>query len=183
MSTTKPRRVPDAQFEHGEVAVITADTRASRAVGRGTRTFHRGTKVIISRPGREYVRARVQADGSSSYVWTIDARLLAPIDRPLRHLGDVPDSGIAADDPRLDYLWRDAAALADMTGHCSEYDRLCDVLGIPGRERSFAVRIQVAQGVELRGTVVARSYAEAERILLRQVNSPTAQLALESATR
>lgn len=60
-----------------------------------------------------------------------------------RKLGEVPEDGIAPDDPRIAWLWEDAAKLATRQGHCSTYDKMCDSLGIPGRPRQFTVKRNV----------------------------------------
>lgn len=56
-----------------------------------------------------------------------------------RKLGTVPEGMISPDDPRLAWLWEDAAVVANRANHCSEYDKLCDQLNIPGREREFTI--------------------------------------------
>ena len=53
------------------------------------------------------------------------------------------DGDILPDDPRLAWLWRATAREATNSGHCSEYDKICDRLGIPGRERDFSISFTV----------------------------------------
>jgi len=55
-----------------------------------------------------------------------------------------PQEGdILPEDPRLAWLWRAAAREATNSNHCGEYDKICDKLGIPGRERDFSISFTV----------------------------------------
>ena len=175
----KNHRMPDVDYERGEEVTVTSTTRGWRVRGRGESSFKKGERLEVVRAaaGR---RLTVRRPGG--YVYSIDARVVAPVDRPLRFLGDAPAGDISLDDPKLDWFWRDAAKAADLSGHCREYERLCEILGIPGRSRLFEVSIPVAQGIDLRGKVTARSRPEAERMLLDQVRSrPMPALQLSAA--
>jgi len=46
-------------------------------------------------------------------------------------------------DGRLEPLWEQASRQADAEGFCSEYERMCDAFGIPGRERDYSVDVEV----------------------------------------
>lgn len=163
---TKTHRMPDVDYERGETVVVMNTTRGWRVRGRGESSFKKGEhlEVVNASGGR-----RVHVRRPGGYVYSIDARVVAPKDRPLRYLGDAPDGAVALDDPGLDWFWRDAAKAADLSGHCREYERLCEILGIPGRERIFNVQIEVADGINIQGRVKARSRREAERSLVAQL--------------
>lgn len=87
-----------------------------------------------------------------------------------RKLGEVPEGMISPDDPRLAWLWEDAAAVANRANHCSEYDKLCDQLNIPGREREFTVTRKLG---EMRATfkTKARSRRAAETLVDAQLKT------------
>jgi hypothetical protein len=89
-----------------------------------------------------------------------DTNPAAPVGRKL---GEVPEGGIAPDDPRLAWLWEDAGKLATRQGHCGDYDKMCDALGIPGRERSFTVKRKV-NGFDISKKFTARSRKLAEEM-------------------
>jgi len=89
---------------------------------------------------------------------------IAIFEGSFRRLGEVPEGAISPDDPRIEWLWNDAARLAERMNHCSEYDRMCDLLGIPGRERKIGVALDV-DGIKVKADVIARSKGEAERKL------------------
>lgn len=160
------RRIPDVQYQNGDVVVATITGRGWRARGYSQVTFREGDELVVTSVRRDQLSVR---KGAYGYVFRVDSAWVRPREGGFRLLGEAPEGMISADDPRLDWLWRDAARVADIEGHCAEYDALCDMLGIPGRERSFSVRVEVAPGVELRGRVVARSEAEARRVLAGQV--------------
>ena len=95
-------------------------------------------------------------------------RLIAVEEAPVdgRTLGTPPEDGdpILPDDPRLDWLWKDAAQLAVQTGQCSTYDEFCNKLGIPGRERDFSISVEIG-GMSTSFKQKARSKAEAQRLV------------------
>jgi len=78
-----------------------------------------------------------------------------------RRIGEAPEGAISVDDPRIAWIWEDAARVATKSGHCSEYDKLCDELGAPGRERSFTVKRNV-NGFDVSKKFKARSKKLAE---------------------
>lgn len=82
------------------------------------------------------------------------------------------DGDILPDDPRLAWLWRAAARAAEKANHCSEYDRLCDELGIPGRERNFGVTVYV-NGLKMSVNVKAQSKKLAQAKVLESVPNAT----------
>ena len=90
-----------------------------------------------------------------------------PLNGPApRKLGEVPSEQgtITPDHPGIQWLWEDAAALARRRGHCSAYDDMAEVLGIPGRERDFTISTEI-NGLKVKTTVKARSRTEAERLV------------------
>ena len=88
-----------------------------------------------------------------------------------RQLGEVPEGDhIAIDDPRIDWIWRDAAKVATDNGYCGYYDTIASKLGIPGRERTFKVKATV-HGLLGTFSIKARSKAEAECLFAAQIES------------
>lgn len=87
-----------------------------------------------------------------------------------RKLGETPEGMIAIDDPRIDWIWRDAAQYAANRGYCGYYDSIASELGIPGRERNFKVKATV-HGMLGTFSVKARSKAEAERLFAAKVEA------------
>lgn len=87
-----------------------------------------------------------------------------------RGLGEVPEGMISPEDPRLAWLWEDAAKVANMSNHCGEYDKICDKLGIPGREREFKIKKEV-NGFEVAKRFKARSKAQAEKMFDAELSS------------
>jgi hypothetical protein len=136
-----------------------------------------------TKPGEDYVITRVYKNrmevrgnvtyGAGSYrgadqyrTVTVLKTAVVPADgTTLRRLGEKPKGDyISPDDPRVAWIFEDAATLAKMSGLCSDYDRLTAELGIPGRERSFTVNATV-KGLPVAVKVKARSRTEAEALV------------------
>lgn len=86
-----------------------------------------------------------------------------------RRVGEAPEGMIAIDDPRIDWIWKDAAVIADREGYCSYYDSIVNKLGAPGRERDFNVKATV-NGIVGTFSVKARSRREAEARINQTLN-------------
>lgn len=103
-----------------------------------------------------------------NFVVRVEVANLAPEDpnapRP-RRLGETPEGMISPDDPRLSWLWDDAAAMADRRNLCYEYDRFADALGVPGRPKDYTVTTKI-NGFEAKIVVKARSQKEANKMVL-----------------
>lgn len=82
--------------------------------------------------------------------------------RRVRQVGAVPEGAIPPSHPGLDWLWEDAARLAERFGFCAEFDHLTDALGVPGRERTFRITMLNEDGIRIGASVTARSRALAE---------------------
>jgi hypothetical protein len=104
----------------------------------------------------EYTLNATAADLEDNGIFVLDPNAPKP-----RKLGEAPEAAISPDDPRIAWLWEDAAKLANRMGHCSTYDSMCDKLGIPGRERDFTVSHEV-NGITGTFKVKARSQKLAE---------------------
>jgi hypothetical protein len=151
----------------------------------GTATIEEGSTVSLTRtgPSSVWVRGtRARNRGWDSEFVTIPlgiadaAEYLGGVDpnRPIpRKLGEVPEGGIAPDDPRLAWLWEDAGKVATKAGHCKTYDDLCDQLGIPGRERDFTVK-RTLKGFEVSKKFKARSKKQAEALFDEEVTGALA---------
>ena len=118
-------------------------------------TYYRVTRV--------YSR-RIQA-AAGIEAFTIDKSRIAENAGETYPKTPIPEGAIAPDDERLSYLWDRAAAIADRRGLCEEYDSICDALGIPGRVRSFTVKV-FRNGIDLSAKVKARSQKEADELVL-----------------
>lgn len=136
---------------------------------RSTVTLHIDDELevtAVARGGARWVNVRKD----NSPVVRLDVDSIRPIDASYRPIGQVPEGAISPDDPDLAWLWKDAARLAQKLGHCAAYDRMCDALGIPGRERVFDVQI-TDEGVVINAKVLATSKPLAEK-KLRELLAP-----------
>lgn len=132
-------------------------------------TVPAGTVVNVRRVSTHKVMVRM----GGNVLWA-SKEFFAPVDpnapRP-RKLGETPEGDhIAIDDPRIDWIWRDAAKYATNRGYCGYYDSIASELGIPGRERNFKVKATVS-GLTGTFSVKARSKAEAERLFAAKVDA------------
>jgi hypothetical protein len=100
----------------------------------------------------------LDSDGGSYYLQKSDAEYVRP-----RQFGEVPDGGLSPSDPRLDWLWEDANALAKEWGLCSDYQNMVKALGIPGPIRSISVSREI-DGFKVSRKYKARSKEEAEKM-------------------
>ena len=117
-------------------------------------TYYRVTRVYSK---------RIQVTGES--IFTIDKSYITENAGETYPELRVPEGSIAPNDERLSYLWDRASAIADRRGLCGEYDSICEELGIPGRVRSFTVKVS-RNGIDLSAKVKARSQKEADELVL-----------------
>ena len=102
---------------------------------------------------------------ASDWVLIEDLESIDPRAPKPRKIGEMPSGDyIAADDPRIQWLWEDAARLATRSGYCSAYDELTEKLGVPGRERQYTVTFDL-DGLRASTRVMARSRSLAEGIV------------------
>lgn len=141
----------------------------------GSRQLDTGMVGVVGRVTayKAVVRFPVSETTDVSFWIPKEELVFADPDRPKpRKIGEVPEGGIAADDPRLNWLWEDAATLAKQQGYCGHYDRLTNELGIPGRPRSFKVTGKVGS-LSVSGNYTARSRDEAEAMLRAEMTGLT----------
>lgn len=105
---------------------------------------------------------RVALEAPNGEAWSTPA--------PARKVGEVPEGMIAPDDPRLDWLWKDAEKVANYAGYCNQYDYMAEKLGIPGRERDFRVDHTI-NGIKVSAVVKARSLKEAKATLKEKLGA------------
>ena len=117
-------------------------------------TYYRVTRVYSK---------RIQVTGES--IFTIDKSYITENAGETHPELRVPEGSIAPNDERLSYLWDRASAIADRRGLRQEYDSICEELGIPGRVRSFTVKVS-RNGIDLSAKVKARSQKEADELVL-----------------
>lgn len=172
-------------FQKGQTVTSSEETTGTRASGYGSsRTFQREDTAEVSTVRKHTITVKVAnpnfgttsawegRDNTKFYSYNVPrSSLVAPNGEvwdesakpkpKTRKIGEVPEGGIAPDDPRLAWLWEDAAKVADRSGYCSYYDRIADQLDIPGRLRDIGVSIK-HNGVTLTASVKARTRKEAE---------------------
>lgn len=105
----------------------------------------------------------VAVERISEFLGTADPNAPKP-----RKLGEVPEGMIATDDPRIAWIWEDAGKYATRVNHCSEYDKICDAIGIPGRIRSFTIKKEI-KGFTISRKYDARSKKEAEELFAKEI--------------
>jgi len=135
----------------------------------GTVWFRKGDELQVM-----YVRKDDRLKVRHTREGTYGGEFLVPVEMvegPLRPLGEVPEGGISADDPRLDWLWEDAERVANISGFCREYDKLLKTLNLPGRLRTHTVKMATGDGIEVVAQVKARSMRQAEERLRQQMNA------------
>lgn len=148
-------------------------TRSHYAAIRGDgRWVEKGEEYKVTSATPNYVRGTRRKWDS---VVTLDRDAVRKVHR---RIGTVPDGSIAADDPRVAWIFEDAARMADRLGLCADFDRLCDALGYPGRERTFTIKLADADGVVVTAKVQARSKSLA-RARLAEKFTPARQLQIE----
>jgi len=161
----------------GETVIATATGGAwrVRADERGRRReewVKEGDELEVTAAGsKTYLNVRAPGTDNPVFRWP-----RAAVGR-VRQVGVVPDGGISLDHPGLAWLWEDASRLAERFQFCSEFDRLADALGAPGREREFRVPMVSEDGIRITATVTARSRSLAERKIHDRI-SATSPLAL-----
>jgi len=153
-------------YDKGNRVVLTQSGRYHRAKTWGIRDIDEGAVgTVMSKVDAGCVSVKFD---TVNCVVTINVDRLVPEDpevpRP-RRLGEVPEGMLSPLDPRLDWLWQDAAELADRRSLCSQYDEFAKALGIPGRPKDFTVTTTV-NGFEAKIKVKARSQAEADEMVL-----------------
>jgi hypothetical protein len=146
-----------------------------------------GTFLTITRMYSESVMARTVEPINVPYRETArhatfvlsnyDLDLATPdaVTKALRKLGTKPegDEYIGIDHPGIQWLWEDLAKYADRKSWCSEYDKLAQFIGIPGRPREFAVTVTLPDGIHLTGTVQARTQDEANQSVMSSLATIT----------
>mgnify|MGYP000470412693 CR=1 FL=1 len=178
-TTTAPR-----DFVKGQTVTFARNARGTSASGYGSaHPFSAGDTAEVTRVNRHTITVKTAVTvygqrGMYSFNVPRDSleapngETFVPIDKPKpRKLGVTPEGNhIAIDDPRIAWIWKDAAKLASNTGYCSQYDSLTDKLGIPGRERDFRVNATVA-GMQVTAVVKATSQKLADQIFKEKLAS------------
>lgn len=159
-------------YEKDEYVITVDDGAGERASGRGRVTYRKGDELTITAVFSNHLNVR-HAGGGPVF------RITRPRVRPLpRMIGEVPEGGIPPEHPGMQWLFDDAARMAERLGLCHDYDRICDALGIPGRVRTFTVDVFSAEGIKVTAKVEARSQRLAEQRVRDQL-APPAPLELE----
>lgn len=166
-------------FQKGQTVTFAKSHQGHSAGGyHGSKTFRKGATAEVTAVRKAKITVRVENTNRASWEskfrsYNVDRDALeAPngevwseADKPkVRKIGEVPADGIAPDDPRIAWIWEDAAKVARNSGHCWEYDNLVDKIGGIGRMRDITATFTV-DGVKISATVKARSNKEAEQIL------------------
>ncbi|WP_091232538.1 hypothetical protein [Microbacterium sp. 3J1] len=167
-----------ATYARGEYVVAKRSGSGALYQGYGRVSYDAGAELEITSIRSSGMLNVRHAGGGRVFVVGADAVRPVP-----RLIGQIPEGGIAPEDPRVAWVFEDAGRMADRLGLCKDYDRLCDALGIPGRVRSFTISVFSAEGIEVTAKVQARSKRLAE-IQVREQLSRTAAagpIALEAA--
>jgi hypothetical protein len=85
----------------------------------------------------------------------------------------VAQAPIALNDSRLSDAWERAGEIATEEGFCAEYDRMCERIGIPGRERDWSVPVDVSMTFNV--IVRGRSASDAAERIDSEVAAETMQ--------
>ena len=161
-----------ANFEKGTRVVTTRGGLCYRPTGYGSRQVPEGSAgVVTSRVDGRIVSVKfdtvdVAVRVSLSYLVPEDPN--APRSR---RLGETPEGMLSPLDPRLSWLWDDAAAMADKMRLCGEYDKFALALGVPGRPKDYTVTTSI-NGFTAKVVVKARSQAEADKMVLGEASVP-----------
>lgn len=183
-------------FEKGQIVTFAERVTAQRAAGYGdSKNFARGDSAEVTTVRKDTITVRIDnptygqetgrwgdKDRTKTHSYNVPrSSLNAPngeawveAEKPKpRKIGEVPEGGIAADDPRIAHIWEDAAKLANRFGFCSNYDQIVEKLGAPGRERDIYVSVN-HNGLQVTATVKARSEKDAKQIVLEKLGVATA---------
>jgi hypothetical protein len=144
-------------YQKGEYVLAISSGSGDLVRGYGRTSYEKDAELVITSKTSSYLNVRPAAGGSVFRITRSD------VFRPTRALGEVPEGAIPADDPRVSWLFEDAARLANRLGLCSDFDRIADALGVPGRERMFTIKLAVSEGVDITAKVTARSKKLAEQ--------------------
>lgn len=127
----------------------------------------------LRRDGLTYSVPRENIDAPNGEVW--EGLPVNSNPKPkARKIGEQPDGDhISIDDPRIQWIFEDAARVAKTAGHCYEYDELCDKVGIPGRERKITISTTI-NGLDISTTVTARSRKAAEVMVKEKLTTAKA---------
>ena len=161
-------------YAKGQYVVAVKDGSAHRVRGNGRISYRAGDELEITSVFSHLLNVRHAGGGS---VFQIPADQVRPV---TRKIGEIPDGGISPEDPRIAWLFDDAARMADRLGLCADFDRICDAIGAPGRVRTFNITVMSGTGIEVTAKVEARSRRLAERRVREQL-MPSAPLALEAS--
>jgi hypothetical protein len=168
--------VDSTQVEKGDYVVAIAAGSGAFAQGYGYVSYKAGEELKVTSKGKSFLNVQRGRGGRTFRVGYNQVRPVA------RRIGEVPEGAIAADDPRIAWLFEDAARLADRLGFCGEFDQLADALGAPGRIRTFSIVFEPADGVKLTAKVEARSRRLAEQRILGSVAAEPVIKAIEAAS-
>lgn len=153
-------------FKVGDLVRVTSAARYSRISEYGADHLTPQIELEVRRVLAKSLRVmRTYNGGMTASYWIPRTELaLIHVDpnapKP-RQLGEVPEGGISPDDPRLAWLWEDAAKVASASFYCDEYDKIADKLGIPERVRTFKVS-RTVNDLTVSGSFSARSKKEAD---------------------
>jgi hypothetical protein len=175
-------------FTKGQIATtnVTQSLRPNGATWGGSTRIASGTSVTVTSTTKYRVRARV-GDPKTGTVFNFprtsiaapngeayDEAAIAAKPKP-RKIGEKPEGDhIALDDPRIQWIFKDAARVAQNAGHCRTYDELCDKVGIPGRERDIYINTTI-NGLSISATIRATSQKAAEALLKAKLAATAAK--------
>jgi hypothetical protein len=153
-------------IEKGDILIANCDGYGYLVRDRHRRYFELNEELLVTSVSRWKINVKKPYSTGYNPVFSVG---LTDVDKPDRLVGHTPLGAIAPTDPRVEWIFEDAARMADRLGLCRDYDRLCDALGWPGRIRTWAIK---AAGLDEDGVVevVVKVKARTRAQALEKIN-------------
>ena len=151
----------------GMRVLLDRDARVSYVQGYGGITAKKDSEILVTAVRNDSIYGKLNGVYKSVQVH------LSIVSEEKRKLGVPPEGALDAHDDRVRWVFEDAARMADRLGLCSDFDRLCNALGFPGRLRKWKIESEAA-GMKVTVEVEAHSRREAlEQITARVGELPS----------
>lgn len=148
------------QVRKGDFVIASESGWAWRLRSDGRQEWNKGEELLVT----AVLKNRLNVKRASHRYESAFSVSFDQVSLPPRKVGQPPAGAISVFDPSLAWIFEDAGRMADRLGLCSDYDRLCDALGWPGRLRTWSIKFHGEDSdgdIELTVKVRARSRAEA----------------------
>jgi hypothetical protein len=144
--------------------VFNKDTTLHRSQGYGRMKVKADSEIVVTAVFNDSANGKVS---ETNWTWRFN---FEDVHLESRTLGTPPEGALPADDPRVAWVFKDAARMADRLGLCRDFDRITDALGFPGRERTWKIASE-ADGLKLTIEVEAHSRKEALEMVRSKVGA------------